>query len=294
MSVAVANSPQYIKCLICSEHNNHAHSLCRQCSAPLSLVRSTLQAGRDPCMVSVLGDSNVGKTVYLGFLLDMLAQRAGEFEAIPRDPRSVDLSQTVISHLAWRMFPPKTPLEANQWNWAYYEVCHKGARERYVDLITPDLPGEAIAAEVGSPTTFKIVQNLMNKSAGLLLLVDAALAAHGSAQPDFFALKMLSYIENYSNEKQTTKINTPIAIVLTKSDYVPECFDDPTQFAKANVNRLYNMVDRRCSKFRFFASSVVGSIGFATGGEDGSVRAVPLHTALRGILEPFEWIVGQL
>jgi hypothetical protein len=244
MSMAIADAPLYVQCLICDEQNNNTHTLCRNCSAPLSLARSTIQSGRDPRMVAVVGDSNVGKTVYLGFLLDMLAQRAADFEAIPRDPRSVDLSQTVISHMAWRMFPPKTPLEANQWNWAYYEVASRAKKDQVIDLITPDLPGEAIAAEVGSPTTFKIVENLMNKSAGLLVLVDAALAAHGSAQPDFFALKMLSYVDNCTVEAGREKIDKPIGIVLTKADYVPECFDDPGQFAKANLNRLYNLVER--------------------------------------------------
>jgi hypothetical protein len=44
----------------------------------------------------------------------------------------------------------------------------------------------------------------------------------------------------------------------------------------------------------FFACSVVGSLAYATAGGDDLVTPVPLHTALRGVLEPFEWILGQL
>ncbi|MEW6253058.1 MAG: hypothetical protein AB1716_20660 [Planctomycetota bacterium] len=291
---ASATAAQHLACLICDTPNQPNQVLCKLCAAPLELTRRTQRQGRDPCIVSVLGDSNVGKTVYLGFLLDMLSQRTADFEALPLDSRSVNLPQTVISHMAWRMFPPKTPMEANQWNWACYEICRRGKRERHIDLVTPDLPGEAIAAEVASPSTFRIVPKLLGKAAGLLLLADAALAAHGSTEPDFFALKMLSYIDECAGGVRGRRITIPIAIVLTKADFVPECFDDPRQFARANLNRLWNMCERRCARVEFFASSVVGALGFATAAGDDSVRAVPLHTSLRGVLEPFEWIVDQL
>lgn len=290
---ATATATQ-LDCMICDTPNAPGHLLCQQCYAPLELARVTTEQGREPCLVTVLGDSNVGKTVYLGFLLDMLSQHVKQFEATPRSAHSVDLPQNVISHMAWRMFPPKTPIEADQWNWSYFEICRRGRNKRWIDLVTPDLPGEAIAAEVASPSTFRIIQSLLAKSQALMLLVDAALAAHGSAQPDFFALKMLSYIEACSGGRRGQRIQTPIAIVLTKADYVPQCFDDPPQFAKANLNRLWHMVGNRCANAAFFASSVVGSLGFATHAEDQSVTPVPLHTALRGILEPFEWIARQL
>jgi hypothetical protein len=285
----------YTNCLICDTPNNGDTAQCRQCSAPMSLVEAAESKDRPMKMVTILGDSNVGKTVYLGFLLDMLTQRANNYEAIPRGAFSVDLQQNVISHMAYRMFPPKTPMESDQWNWAYYEVAKRErSSTKWVDLIMPDLAGEAIAAEVASPSTFKVIQNLLNRSSGLLLLVDAALAAHGSAQPDFFALKMLSYIDAMIPSKRGKKIDMPIGIVLTKADYVPECFDHPRRFAEANLNRLWNMVQSRLSTVEFFASSVVGSLAYAAGDGDGVVTPVPLHTALRGILEPFEWIAERI
>lgn len=288
-------STGYVNCLICDGSNSADSAQCRQCSAPLALVEAAQAKDRPMKLVTILGDSNVGKTVYLGFLLDMLTQRANNYEAIPRGAYSVDLQQNVISHMAYRMFPPKTPMESDQWNWAYYEVARRErGGTKWVDLIMPDLAGEAIAAEVASPSTFKVIQNLLNRSSGLLLLVDAALAAHGSAQPDFFALKMLSYIDALIPSKRGKKIDMPIGIVLTKADYVPECFDHPRRFAEANLNRLWNMVQSRLSNVEFFASSVVGSLAYAAGDGSGVVTAVPLHTALRGILEPFEWIAERI
>jgi len=287
-------SPKYAPCLICESTNAPDAILCKQCSAPMALVHEARAQEREPRMVSILGDSNVGKTVYLGFLLDMLSQRANDFEAVPRGAYSVDLQQIVISHMAYRMFPPKTPMETDEWNWTYYQVCKRASSPKWVDLVMPDVAGEAIAAEVASPSTFRIIQNLLQKSSGLLLLVDAALAANGSAQPDFFALKMMSYIDTMFACKRGKRIGMPVAIVLTKSDYCPECFDSPRRFAEANLNRLWNVCESRFSKVEFFASSVVGSLAYATAGDNDVVTPIPLHTALRGILEPFEWMVAQL
>ncbi len=289
------SAPAYTPCLICETSNGRDAVFCKSCHAPMALVHEAIAQERDPQMVSIVGDSNVGKTVYLGFLLDMLSQRANDFEAVPRGAYSVDLQQVVISHMAYRMFPPKTPVEANEWNWAYYQVCKRQERgQKWVDLVMPDMAGEAIAAEVASPSTFRVIKNLMSKSAGLLLLVDAAQAASGSAQPDFFGMKMLSYIDSTLEAKRSKRINLPVAIVLTKADYVPECFDDPRRFAEANLNRLWNLCESRFARVDFFASSVVGSLAYATAEDEDFVTPVPLHTALRGILEPFEWIVAQL
>lgn len=294
MPTATTTDARHATCLICDTRNPPQSTLCKECSAPLAIVHEAMAQERTPRIVSILGDSNVGKTVYLGLLLDMLSQRANNFEAIPRGAYSVDLQQVVISHMAYRMFPPKTPMESHEWNWAYYQVCKRARKPKWVDLVMPDMAGEAIAAEVASPSTFRIIEKLLGKSSGLLLLVDAALAASGSAQPDFFALKMMSYIDSLFAGKRDKRINLPVAIVLTKADYCPECFDNPQRFAEANLNRLWNMCKSRFAKVEFFASSVVGSLAYAVAENEDFVTPVPLHTALRGVLEPFEWMVDQL
>lgn len=294
MSKVVAANSKFAPCLICATANAPDAILCKQCSAPMALVHEARAQQREPQMVSILGDSNVGKTVYLGFLLDMLSQRANDFEAIPRGAYSVDLQQAVISHMAYRMFPPKTPMEADEWHWTYYQVCKRGGAAKWVDLLMPDMAGEAIAAEVAAPATFQIIQNLLRKSSGLLLLADAALAANGSAQPDFFALKMMSHVDTLFACKRGKRIEMPVAVILTKADYCPECFESPRRFAEANLNRLWNLCESRFSNVEFFACSVVGSLAYATAGGDDVVTPVPLHTALRGVLEPFEWMVEQL
>jgi double-GTPase-like protein len=282
-----------IPCVICGTENSMDAAICSECSAPMAIGHDLLAGDRNPQIVSIVGESNVGKTVYLGFLLDMLSQRAGDFEAIPKGPYSIDLQETVISHMANRRFPPKTPMEANEWYWAYYQIHRQSQPKNIIDLIMPDMAGESLAAEIATPETFGIIRNLVTKSAGTMLLIDAGLSANGSSRPDFFALKMMSYLDSMQLSKPGERIQTPIAVVLCKSDYCPECFENPRRFAKANLNRLWNMCESRFENVDFFACSVVGSLGFATKPDDEYVIPIPLHTALQGILEPFEWIIDQ-
>lgn len=282
-----------IPCLICETQNQMEAVICSHCCAPMALIQEAVAQDRDPCIVTVVGDSNVGKTVYLGMLLDMLSKRAEDFDAVPKGAYSVDLQHNVISHLAARQFPPKTAMEADQWNWAYYQVLNRLEPDAIYDLVMPDMAGEALAAEVAAPHTFTVIRKLLEKSAGAILLVDAALAGAGSPQPDFFALKLMSYLDGVLASRSKEKLKTPVAIVLSKADYCAESFDNPKAFARTNLNRLWNICDSRFASFEFFAASVVGSIGFGADEYD-NVIPYPLHVAPRGILEPFEWVLANL
>jgi hypothetical protein len=260
----------------------------------MQLVHDVLVQRRTPRILSIVGDSNVGKTVYVGFLLDMLVQRAGDFEAIPKGAYSADLPHVVVSHMAQRFFPPKTPMESDEWRWAYYQIRRRNNPDHWIDMVLPDMAGEAIAAEVGSPATFRIIRNLLHRSAGVMLLVDAALAAGGSPHPDFFALKILSYLDAMLDKGRPERHAVPIALVLCKADHCPTCFDDPRRFAEVYLNRAWHMCASRFERVEFFACSVVGSLAYAALADNEIVRPIPLHTALHGVLEPFEWTLSNL
>ncbi len=291
MSSALAERIHY--CLICEAKNDPEAVLCSECSAPMALIQEAVQQDREPCIISVIGDTNVGKTVYLGFLLDMLSKRAGDFEAIPKGAYSVNLQQAVISYLSRRGFPPKTPSEVDLWNWAYYQVVQRRGGTNWFDLVMPDMAGEALAAEVDNPKSFQVIHNLLAKSEGCIVLIDAAVASTGSPQPDFFGLKLMSYVDDMFAVKRGDKIDVPVAVVLCKADYCPESFDNPAKFAQTNLNRTWNICEARFQSVRFFAASVVGSLAYGTD-EDGNIVSVPLHCAPRGILEPFQWILSRL
>ena len=293
MATATYTRKSTIPCLICELQNQQEAVVCSGCGAPMALIQEAVAQDRDPCIVTVVGDSNVGKTVYLGMLLDMLSQRAEDFDAVPKGAYSVNLQHSVISHLSARQFPPKTAIEVDDWHWAYYQVSRRKRNAKIYDLVMPDMAGEAIAAEVANPKTYTVIRSLLEKSAGAILLVDGALAAAGSPQPDFFALKLMSYLDGVLASKRMERMNTPVAVVLSKADYCPECFDDPRTFAQSNLNRLWNICETRFNHFEFFAASVVGALAY---GSDASENVVPypLHIAPRGIIEPFEWVLSKL
>ena len=282
-----------LRCLVCESTNQSDALVCSNCFAPMALTVEALAQNRDPCIVSVIGESNTGKTVYLGMLLDMLSKRAGDYQSVPKGAYSVNLQHTVISYLQTRQFPPKTPNEVDQWHWAYYQISHTRTGNRIYDLVMPDMAGEALAAEVSSPKTYTVIRSLLDKSSGALLLVDAGVAASGSPQPDFFAMKLLSYIDGIYGVKRGERIKTPVAIVLCKGDYCPACFQDPAEFARTNLNRVWNLCESRFESVSFFAASVVGSLGYGQD-EDQNIIPYPLHVSPRGILEPYEWVLSKL
>ncbi|MFH0982965.1 MAG: hypothetical protein V2A79_15705 [Planctomycetota bacterium] len=293
MTKATETATESVYCLICEHENPGAAVLCAHCCAPLALIHDAIRRDREPCIISVVGDSNVGKTVYLGMLLDMLSRRAGDFEAIPKGAYSVNLQQTVISHVQRRRFPPKTPSEADQWHWAYYQVARRVKHARWFDLVMPDLAGEALAAEVESPKTHAVIQNLLAKTVGCMVLIDAAAAASGAPQPDLFGLKLMTYLDQTFAAKQGQRVYNPVAVILAKADCCPQCFDNPRVFAQTNLNRLWNICESRFAHVEFFAASIIGTLGFGADA-DGNIVPIPLHTAPRGILEPFKWILHSL
>jgi GTPase SAR1 family protein len=281
------------ECLICRSDNSEDAFVCANCLAPMSLTKESIIQEREPCMITVIGDSNVGKTVYLGYLLDMLSRRAGDYESIPKGPFSINLQQNVMGHLSYRLFPTKTPNEVDQWHWAYAQVSHQRDPKKWYDLVMPDMAGEAIATELDAPDSYIVIRGLLEQSAGAMLLIDASAAAMGNVQADFFAFKLLSYIEQLAQLRLPNKVDTPVAVVLCKSDCCPQAFDDPITFAKTNLNRVWNLCESRFQNVAFFAASVIGAIAYGTD-EDSNVVSVPMHSAPRGILEPFEWLLTGL
>lgn len=292
MAIEPAEKQSTVPCLICESDNPLEAVICGHCSAPMALIHESVAQRREPRIISIVGESNVGKTVYLGMLLDMLARRARDFEAVPKGAYSVNLQQNVVAYLGQRRFPPKTPMEPDQWYWTYYQICQKTKGQSWVDLVMPDMAGEALATEVDTPKTFSVIRSLLDKTEAALVLVDAALAAAGSSQPDFFALKLMTYLDDVFASRRDERIANPIAIVLCKADACPQCFDNPAGFVKTNLNRLWNICDNRFERVNFFASSVIGSLGFAS--SQDNVYPVPLHSAPRGILEPFEWLLDNM
>lgn len=285
-----------VLCACCGEENIARGGYCMQCYTPVELSRSVAARGSPARFVSVLGPSNAGKTVYLGVLLDILSRGLSELRGLPNGSFSVSMQQQTMTALARRRFPEKTPSEADSWRWVHCEITRDKKDQQYLDLVTPDFAGEAVALEIEQPGTFPTIHAVVGKSAALLVLLDSCRVRDGDREEDFFGLKLAAYVvdrQGACGGALRRKLPAPLAVVLTKADACPEAFDDPQAFAAAHLPGLTQFCRRNFAHARFFAAGVVGSSAIVRN-EHGWEMPIPLHIEPRGITAPLEWIVSRL
>ena len=291
-SYRLAQYSVQVPCYICEEGNSFDTELCRHCQAPMALTHQANSQGVSATMIATIGPSGVGKTVYLGMLIDMLSRQCGELSVLARGAFSITLQQTVIASLSRCEFPEKTPNEPDRWNWVHCQVTSPG-RKRPIDLIMPDMAGEAIIEEVDHPHTYKGIRALLNKCTGVQILIDAAKLREGGMEQDHFTMKLLTYLQELSNNPKTGWRNRPVAMVFTKADQCEECFDDPVRFAKEYASRLWQHCQQQFKKHKFFAAGVAGACTQKML-LNGSRINIPLRVEPRGITEPFGWLVDNI
>lgn len=278
-------------CYICGEGNPFDNEYCHHCCAPMGLAHQAINQKLAPRMMAAIGASGVGKTVYLGVLIDMLTRQPGRLHMMPRGAFSITLPQLTVSSLARGEFPAKTPNEPDRWNWVHCQVKAQ-ASSRPLELVMPDLAGEALLEEVEHPHSFNVIRSLLTKCGGVIALIDAVKLHSGTLDQDFFSMKLLSYLNELDSHPKTGWTNRPVAIVFSKADEVEECFADPEGFARAHAPGLWQQCQERFRQSRFFASGVAGACAYRQT-RTGKVRA-PLRIEPRGVIEPFEWLVGQI
>src|SRR4029079_12031823 len=106
---------------------------------------------------------------------------------------SINLQQTTTAALARCEFPEKTPNEPDRWNWIHC-LASSQTRRRSVEMIMPDMAGEAIIAEIQHPKTFPVIRSLLKKCSGAMVLLDAVQLELGHHEQEHFALKLLSFL----------------------------------------------------------------------------------------------------
>jgi len=285
-----------VQCVICDRYNSEYDAICGRCMAPAELTRSVKRRGAPPRLLTVLGESAAGKTVYLGMLLDMLSRGCKKLRGFPNGSFSVTVQQQTMTALRDRLFPEKTVSEADQWRWVHCEVNTEEKRNDFVDVVTPDFAGEAIALEVEQPGTYPTIRAVVRKASSLMVLIDSQRARDEGREEDYFGLKLASYIANLrekSSGKWRKKLPTPVAILFTKADACPDVRDNAAQFAEANLPGLTNFCHRHFAHYAFFATSVVGGTATVTS-EHGFHLQIPLHVEPQGVVEPLEWIMQRL
>lgn len=266
-------------------------SPCNQCFAPAEVIDSILSRRVPPRFLGVVGPSGVGKTVYLGMLLDLLARGAGGLSGVARGPFSLTLQRNLMLALERQRFPDKTPSEPDRWHWVHAEVS--STRRRAVcDIVTPDVAGEAVMQEIERPGSYPTILALIARCAGLVVLADVLkIAADGQAQ-ELFAIQLLSYLDSIRSNSRG-QVDMPVAIVFTKSDLCDQPIEDPDTFARSNAPALYRLCRNRLKRVHFFCSGVAGATGRLIDAA-GYETLVPLRVEPRGVIEPFAWLMEQI
>jgi hypothetical protein len=279
-------------CPLCGSHSYEGES-CGSCYLPYKVIESIRSRPDPPRFVVVLGPTGVGKTVYLGMLLDLLTRGTAGLHGLSRSPFSLTLHRNLILALERQRFPEKTPVETDRWHWLHSEVVAPRGK-RTVDIVTPDVAGEAVMYEMENPGTNKTIRALISRCAGMVVLVDLVeVVADGQSQ-ELFAMQLISYLDALRpGKKRSRKVDVPVAIVFTKADLFEEWIPDPEGFARGNVPGLLGQCQARLEKFAFYCSGVAGSCAKLID-EGGQERLIPLRVEPRGIIEPFAWMVSQL
>ena len=291
-SYRLAKYAMQVPCHICEGPNAYDSELCRHCFAPMALSHQASDQRYAPQMVAVLGASGVGKTVFLGMLMDLLSRRSEPLRALARGAFSITLQQNTVSSLARCEFPPKTPNEPDRWNWVHCLV-YSQQRKHPSELILPDMAGEAILEEISHPNTYPVIRSLFSKCSGVILLIDAIKLQEGSPEEEHFALKALTCLSELKTRGQVPWSKKPISIVLSKSDQTEMCFQHPEEHARQHAPSLWKLCQSRFRHVEYFATGVAGACAYRMVFPRDRVR-IPLRVEPRGIVEPFEWMVGAL
>ncbi len=292
-SYRLAEYSRPVDCYICEGQNNFDAEFCRYCGAPIALAHQAASSSREPQLVAMIGASGVGKTVYLGMLMDMLSRQPNRIQLLARGAFSITLQQTTIAALARCRFPAKTPNEPDRWHWVHCEI-RRPRRRQPINLIIPDMAGEALLEEVDHPNTYKAIANYMQKATAALVLIDAAKIKEGNRNQEYFTMKLAGYLAELAaggNAKAWRK--KPVAFVFTKADQCDECLRDPVGFAQSRATGLWQQAKERFPNSRFFAATVTGACAWHVSPSDGRTF-VPLRIEPHGIVEPFFWLLEGL
>lgn len=289
-SYRLAQYVNSISCYICDGPNHFDAEHCRNCYAPMALAHQANSQKVKPHLIAAIGASNSGKTVYLGMLAELLSRDTGPLQLLARGAFSIGMQQATVSALARCEFPAKTPNDPDRWNWMHCQIHRR--QQTPLELIFPDLAGEALMAEVEHPGSFPLIRTFLKRCSGLLILIDSSSASAGDSREDLAARKLITYL----SELDTTKngwASRPTAIVFSKADACEAEMIDAVRFAQTYTSGLASDARKRIPKHQFFATRIAGATAFRQTRFGGKVH-VPLRIEPHGVTEPLAWLLEQL
>jgi len=197
-----------LACYICGTDNNYNTELCRHCAAPLALSHQARTQGVRPQMVAVLGTAAAGKTVYLGMLLDMLTRQNSRVQVLARGAFSITLQQRTMMALSSCRFPEKTPNEPDRWNWVHCQA-KVNSKKNPMELIMPDMAGEAILEEIDHPNAYPAIHSFLEKCSAVILLADTDRIERGGAEQNYFLMKLITYLSEQDADATAERVPVP-------------------------------------------------------------------------------------
>ena len=153
-----------IPCALCDRDNMFDAPRCRACHAPMALGRCSTGDKKKlaPQLIAPLGADGVGKTVYLGMLLDLLNRQQDRCEMQTCDAQSVSIQQATISALSRDEFPELTSMADERWKWAHLRLSQRVRRAK-LDVFIADIAGRAILKEIEHPGSHVVIGPMMAK-----------------------------------------------------------------------------------------------------------------------------------
>jgi hypothetical protein len=225
-------------------------------------------------------------------LMDMLSRQQNGLKVLARGPFSVNMQQSTATALSRCRFPGKTPNEPDRWNWVHCEVHSEKSRKQR-ELVIPDPAGEAILEELDHPHSYPALTSVLSRCAGVLILIDTVDLEAGSRDQEYFAMKVLSYLNELAPHAKKGWPNRPVGLVFSKADRCDACFEDPRDYAEKRMGAVWQHCQERFQRHRFFAAGVAGEFGQRVLPRRDPVMT-PLRIEPRGIVEPFEWLVDNV
>lgn len=282
-----------VECFLCGKQNSHSAAACKDCNGPMfvSQQRAT-EPGKEPKIIVALGAPGVGKSVYLGMLLDSLS-RSNDLDIRLDGADSSKMQHHVATALSRGAFPENC--DDNLWNWGR---CLWGKGRKAKEVFLPDFPALAAIEDYEDRRSWPVIPHTIARSVGLMLFLDAAAIRRGDADEEYFALHLLRYYTDtlrlpINGEDNPRKRKVRIAFVLAKADQCKDCFADPDEFVRGQMPELWQACKEQLSCCKFFATSVAG-VCVSVASKRGYKTEVPLRVEPRGLQDPFRWMLQQI
>ena len=126
------------------------------------------------------------------------------------------------------------------------------ARSKRMELIVPDMSGEALLEEVESPEFLPggaIVFREDARGRSCWSMPPGSMKAH--SEPDFFAMKVLSFLCELQGRRRRKKLALPISVVFTKADQCETAFPTRPSLPRSTLPVCGNSASNGWPAFNF-------------------------------------------